>query len=159
MTIHSVLEQIRSHLNLSSETERELLEEIQTHLEDAVAEAEAQGGEPGVAMQEVAARFGVDDVGRELQTVHESWESADAILACVIPVALALILRWLIFAPDGSVLGWTEILVRPAFWVVAIVALVVPWFKFNRWPYALAGWVIFWGLTLIFTLFPTFSQW
>ena len=159
MTIQSVLAQIRSHLNLSSETERELLDEIQTHLEDAVAEAEALGRDPEVAMQEVAARFGVDDVGRELQTVHESWESADAILACIIPVALALILRWLIFAPDGSVLGWTEILVRPAFWIVALVALVVPWLKFNRWPYALAGWAIFWGLTLIFTLFPTFSQW
>lgn len=159
MGIQTVLEQIRSHLNLSSETERELLEEIRTHLEDAVAEAEANGTDPQAAMDAVAARFGVEEVGQELQMVHESWESADAILACIIPVALALILRWLIFAPDGSVLGWTEILVRPAFWVVAIVALVVPWLKFNRWPYALAGWVIFWGLTLIFTLYPTFSQW
>ena len=159
MTIEKILAQISQQLNLSSQTERDLIDEIRTHLEEAVAEAIAQGKSPDEAMLKVAARFGVDEVGYELQAVHESWESADAILACVLPVALALILRWLIFSPDGTVLGWTEILVRPAFWVVAIVALVVPWLKFNRWPYALAGWVIFWGLTLIFTLFPTFSQW
>lgn len=159
LTIDAVLSQIQAELNLSSETEQDLLEEIRTHLEDAVANAKAKGLSSQQAMQEVAARFGVEEVGQQLQEVHQPWESADAILACMLPVVFALILRWLIFAPDGAALGWTEILVRPAFWVVAFVALIVPLLKFNRWPYALVGWGIFWALTVIFTMFPTLSQW
>ncbi|MFN2241361.1 MAG: hypothetical protein ACK2U2_03675, partial [Anaerolineae bacterium] len=64
------------------------------------------------------------------------------------------ILRWLAFAPDGTALGWPHLLSRPAFWIVALVALMIPLLKFDRWRYALVTWVIFWGLTVLFLTLP-----
>jgi hypothetical protein len=97
--------------------------------------------------------------GRELQAVHAPWESADAVIACALPVLCTLVLRWLIFSPDGAALNWAQLLARPAFWIVAVAALLVPLLRFQRWRYALAGWSVFWVITLIFALFPVVSQW
>jgi hypothetical protein len=69
-------------------------------------------------------------------------------------VVCALVLRWLAFAPDGTALGWPQLLSRPAFWIVALAALFVPLLKFERWRYALATWVLFWGLTVLFVMLP-----
>jgi hypothetical protein len=158
-SIDHVLESIRSELELSSETEHDLLEEIRTHLEDAISDARAQGLDEEAALMKAAGRFGAKDVGMELQKVHQPWESADAIIACAVPVIAALVLRWLIFAPDGSALGWTELLARPAFWVVATVALLVPLIRFRQWRYALVGWGLFWALSIIFVTFPAIRSW
>ncbi len=64
----------------------------------------------------------------------------------------ALLLRWLVFAPDGTALGWQQVLGRPAFWMVALAALLVPLLKFERWRYALVSWGFFWIITVIFAL-------
>ncbi len=154
-----ILEHLRSRLNLSSETERELLEEIRTHLEDAADDARAAGMDEETALMKAAERFGLDESGSELQKLHQGWESADAIIACALPVLGALVLRWLIFAPDGTALGWPELLVRPAFWLVAVIALLVPLIRFSRWRYALVGWGLFWTLTVLFITFPAISRW
>jgi hypothetical protein len=58
-------------------------------------------------------------------------------------------LRWLVFAPDGTFVGWREMLSRPAFWAVAVIALLVPLWRFPRRRYALISWTIFWGLSVI----------
>ncbi|KAA3663239.1 MAG: hypothetical protein DWQ04_11160 [Chloroflexi bacterium] len=165
--IDLILVEIRAELDLSSETETELLEEIQGHLEDAVETATSAALSAGVshgqnvetALLDVAERFGARDVGRALQEVHAPWESADAIIACIIPVVAALILRWIVFAPDGSAIGWQEILVRPAFWIVAFATLLVPMFQFQRWQYALISWTFFWAITVIFIALPTIQNW
>ena len=165
--IDLILAEIRAELELSSETERELLEEIRGHLEDAVETAVSTSLNAGVspdqavetALLEVAQRFGARDVGRALQEVHAPWESADAIIACIIPVVAALMLRWIVFAPDGSAIGWQEILARPAFWIVAFVALLVPVLQFQRWQYALVSWTFFWAITVIFIALPTIQSW
>ncbi|MFQ6101545.1 MAG: permease prefix domain 1-containing protein [Anaerolineae bacterium] len=154
MTVDDVLARIRAHLNLEAETEYELLEEIRTHLEDAVAEARARGLDEEAALAEAAARFGVEEVGRELQATHVGWGTADGVVAAALPVICALILRWLVFAPDGTAVGWREVLVQPAFWVVSLAALLLPLLKFPRWRYALASWAFFWGLTTIFFAWP-----
>ena len=154
-----ILERLQARLNLSSETERELLEEMRTHLEDAVADAKAAGIDEKTALLGAAERFGLDEAGSELQKLHQGWESADAIIACALPVLAALVLRWLVFAPDGTALGWPELLVRPAFWLVAVVALLVPLIRFSRWRYALVGWGLFWALTVLFITFPAISRW
>lgn len=159
VTIDQVLAQIKKHLNLSKETEHELLAEIRTHLEDAVAEAVAKGEDEQVALLKAAERFGVDEVGAELQEVHEGWDSIDAIVLSALPVLFALILRWLAFAPDGSALDWPTLLARPAFWIVAIVALVIPFLQFRRWRFALLGWSFFWLLTVVFVVFPSINDW
>jgi hypothetical protein len=154
MTVDRVLARIRVHLDLEADAEYELLEEIRSHLEEAVEAARARGLDEGEALAQAAARFGVEDVGRELQATHAGWGTADGVVAAALPVVCALVLRWLVFAPDGTAVGWQEALVRPAFWVVALVALLLPLFKFPRWRYALASWAFFWTLSVIFFVWP-----
>ncbi len=153
--IESLLERIAAQLDLDAETEHEVLAEIRDHLVEAVAEARAGGLDEPAALAQAAARFGLGEaVGRELQATHAGWGTADAVVAAALPVLCALILRWLAFAPDGTALGWPALLSRPAFWIVALVALLVPMLEFGRWRYALATWGLFWALTVLFAALP-----
>jgi hypothetical protein len=154
LKVDRVLEQIRVQLDLDAETEYELLEELRGHLEDAVTAARARGLDEEDALAEVAARFGVEEVGRELQAAHVGWGTADGVVAAGLPVVCALILRWLVFAPGGTAVGWREVLVRPTFWVVALAALLLPLLRFPRWRYALVSWAFFWVLSMIFFAWP-----
>ena len=159
VTVDQVIENITRHLHLSKETETEVLAEIRTHLDDAIAEAIAQGKDEQEALLKVAQKFGIDEAGAELQEVHANRESIDAIAATALPVLFAVILRWLAFAPDGSQVEWRQLLIQPGFIIVAVAALVFPAFCFHRWRFVLATWGIFWILTVIFVLFPAISQW
>jgi len=153
--IDHLVARIHAQMDLDSEAEHEILAEIRGHLEEAVAEARAEGLDESEALAQAAARFGLEEeIGRELQAAHAGWGTADAVVAAGLPVACALILRWLAFAPDGTALGWPQLFSRPAFWIVALVALLIPLLKFERWRYALVAWVIFWGLTVIFVALP-----
>jgi hypothetical protein len=152
--IEQVLAHIWAQMDLDSETEHEVLEEIRSHLEEAVAAARAQGLDEGAALAEAAVRFGMEEVGTELQQVHAGWGTADAVIAAGLPVVCALVLRWLVFAPDGTAIGWPQMLMRPVFWVIAAVALLVPLLKFGRWRYALLTWVFFWAITVVFSTWP-----
>jgi hypothetical protein len=153
--IENLLRQIQAEMDLDKETEQEVLAEIRTHLEEVVAEAMAAGLSWEEALARAAARFGVgQQVGQALQAAHVGWATADAVVAAGLPVLLALALRWLVFAPDGTAIGWQQILVRPAFWAVALAALLVPLLKLERWRYALVSWAFFWVMTIIFALWP-----
>jgi len=154
VTVDEILARIRAHLDLEAETEYEVLEEIRTHLEEAVEVARMRGLDEKAALAEAAARFGVEEVGQELQATHAGWGTADGVVAAALPVVCALVLRWLVFAPDGTAVGWQEVLARPAFWVVSLAALLVPLLRFPRWRYALASWAFFWALTMIFFAWP-----
>jgi len=158
-TIDQVLAKISAHLNLTKETETDVLAEIRTHLEEAVAEAVRKGEDEQKALLKAAEQFGIDEAGAELQEVHTNWESTDAIVLSALPVLFAIILRWLAFNPDGSALHWRQLLIRPGFWIVALAALIIPLLWFHRWRYALAGWTIFWLLTVIFVVFPSINHW
>lgn len=157
--INRMVAAVRPALNVTKETEHELLEEIAAHFEDAVLDARGRGVDEDYALSEAAKRFGLEEVGPALREVHAPWESADAIMACLIPVAAALVLRWLTFAPDGSAMSWPQILLRPAFWIVAVVALIIPALQFHRWRYALITWGVFWALTVIFVVLPNVQAW
>jgi len=152
--VERVLERVRAQLDLDADREYELLEELRSHLEEAVAAAQARGLDEKKALAEAAACFGVEEVGRELQATHVGWGTADGVMAAALPVICALALRWLVFAPDGTAVGWRGVLVRPAFWVVSLAALLVPLLKFPRWRYALVSWVFFWVLSVIFFAWP-----
>jgi hypothetical protein len=154
--IEQVLARILARMDLDSETQYEVLDEIRSHLEEAVATARAQGLDEATALAEAAARFGGEEVGAELQSVHAGWGTADAVIAAGLPVICALVLRWLAFAPDGTALGWPQMLVRPAFWIIAAVALLLPWLKFGRWRYALVAWGFFWAITVITSVGPAY---
>jgi hypothetical protein len=159
VTLDQVLESIARQLHLSKESETEVLAEIRTHLEDAVAQAVAQGADEQTALQRAAEKFGLEETGAELQETHTGRESVDAVLATALPVLFAVILRWLAFAPDGSPLEWRQLLIRPGFIIIALAALVFPAVCFHRWRYVLVGWGIFWLLTVIFVVFPSIQQW
>lgn len=153
--IDGLVTRIGAQMDLDRETEYEVLTEIRDHLEEAVAEARAEGLDEAEALARAASRFGLEqEVGKELQAAHAGWGTADAVIAAGLPVICALILRWLAYAPDGTALGWPQLLSRPAFWIVALAALLIPLLKFERWRYALVAWVIFWGLTVIFVTLP-----
>ena len=150
--VEQVLARVRAQMDLDRETEHEVLEEIRSHLEEVVAEAWSQGADEDKALAQAAARFGLEEVGATLQEVHAGWGTADAVIAASLPVVCALVLRWMVFAPDGAALGWQQVLIRPAFWAVALATLLVPLLKFERWRYALVSWGFFWIITVIFTL-------
>ncbi len=157
--IDGLLARIAAQMDLDSAAEREVLAEIRCHLEEAVAAALAEGLDEAEALARAAAHFGLEEeVGRELQAVHAGWGTADAVIAAGLPVVCALVLRWLVYAPDGTALGWPELLSRPAFWIVALAALFVPVLKFEHRRYALVTWILFWGLTVIFVTLPA-SRW
>jgi hypothetical protein len=153
--IETLIARLRVQMDLDGETEHEILEELRDHLEEAAARARAEGLDEAAALARAAAHFGLEDeVGRALQAAHAGWGTADAVIAAGLPVLCALVLRWLVFSPSGSSLGWTQLLSRPAFWIVALAALAIPLLKFERWRYALATWILFWGLTILSVALP-----
>lgn len=156
--IDRVLRRISAHMDLDIETEQELIEEIRSHLEESVAAARARGLHEQAALVEAAARFGVETVGPMLQQVHAGWGTADAVYTAAIPVVCTLALRWIVFSPDGTAMGWPQLLDRPAFWVVSAAALAVPLLKFRRWRYGLLSWGFFWAITVVFAVLPAL-QW
>jgi len=149
VSIDDILERISNQMNLEAETEYQVLEEMRVHLEEAVADGRARGLSREDALAEAAARFGVDAVGRELQATHEGWGALEGIAAAALPVLFALTLRWFVFAPDGTYVGWQEMLSRPMVWTIAALALLIPLWRFPRRRYALISWAIFWGLSVI----------
>lgn len=153
-TIEQALAKISSRLRLSKEVENELLAEIRSHLEEAAASARAQGRDEQAALQAALDHFGLDEVGPQLQEVHGGWESIEALAATALPILFALILRWLVFVPEGSYRAWQVLLAQPAFWMVAVGALVVPGLLLRRWRFALVGWGVFWLITIIFVVYP-----
>ena len=153
--IDQYLVHITAQMDLDVETEQEVLEEIRDHLETAVEQARAEGLDETQALAWASARFGAsEEVGRALQATHAGWGTADAVVAAALPVICALVLRWLAFAPDGTALGWPQLLARPAFWIVALAALLLPLLRLERWRYALAVWAVFWTLTVLFVALP-----
>ena len=149
-----LLARIRAQMQLDGETEYEVLAELRTHLVEALADARAQGLDEQQALAQVARRFGVEQVGQELQAAHAGWGTADAVIAAGLPALCALVLRWLVYAPDGTALGWSQLLNRPSFWVVALLMLLLPLLKFGRWRFAVAGWLVFWALTVVYVTWP-----
>lgn len=158
MTVDDVLQQVQAGLQLEAETEHEVLEEIRGHLEEAVAAGVARGLTPEASLAQAAATFGIEQAATELQATHAGWGALEGIAAAALPVAFALVLRWLIFTPDGTAAAWREIPVRPALAVIAAVALLVPLLRFPRRRYALGLWLVFWALSLLTAVWPT-ARW
>ena len=87
----------------------------------------------------------------ELQAAHAGWGTADAVIAAGLPVLCApwSCAGWLLPLTARPWAG-RRLLNRPSFWVVALLMLLVPLLKFGRWRYAVAGWLIFWALTVVY---------
>lgn len=158
MTIDDVLQQIRPRLGLEAEAEHEVLEEIRGHLEEAVAAGRARGLDEQAALAEAARSFGIEETAAALRATHAGWGAWEGIAAASLPVLLALVFRWLIFSPDGTAGAWQEMLTRPTLIIIAAVAILLPLALFSRRRYAIALWILFWGLSLITLVWPA-SRW
>jgi hypothetical protein len=156
VTIDDVLSQVQSRLGLEADREDEVIEEIRGHLEEAIAVGTARGLTEEQALVEAAASFGVEQTTAELRSTHAGWGTLDGVAAAALPVICALVLRWLIFAPDGTADAWRQVLTRPALGVIAAVAILIPLLRFPRRRYALASWIFFWGISLATVVWPTF---
>lgn len=157
-TIDTVLNQIRIQLNLSKETEWEVIEEIRAHLEDAVDAAKAKGQDETTALLKAAEAFGVEEVGEALQEVH-GMESAEALLMCIVPVFATIVLRWTVFSAEGTARDWQQIVTRPVLLIVALATLILPLIPFRNWRYASIGWLCFWAISFVFMAFPSMRVW
>jgi hypothetical protein len=155
MTIDDVLQQMQSRLGLEADTQHEVLEEIRSHLEEAVAAARARGLDEQQAVREAASALGVEQTAVELHQTHAGWGTLDGVATAALPVLCALIMRWLIFAPDGTAGAWRELLTAPAFVVIAGATLLLPLLRFPRRRHAIALWTFFWGLSIATAVWPT----
>ena len=158
MTIDDVLEQIRPGLGLEAEAEQDVMEEIRGHLEEAVAAGKARGLDDAAALSEAARALGVQVTTAGLRETHSGWGTLEGVAAAGLPVLFALVLRWLIFAPDGTAGAWQEQLSRPTLVIIAGVAILVPLLRFPKRRYALTLWFLFWGHSLVMVVFPG-SRW
>jgi len=152
MTIDDVLEQVRARLDLEADREYELLEEIRGHLEEAVADARARGIAEEPALEEAVRRFGVEPAADALRQTYMGRGALDGVLAAALPVIGVLMLRWLIFAPNGSFGGWQQVVSGPALSIIAFAGLVIPLLRFRRHRLALASWALLWGISLVMML-------
>lgn len=155
--VDRLLDSARSQLALEADRERELLEELRGHLEEAAAAARAGGLSEEQALAEAAARMGLEEAGRELQSTHVGWGTADGILAAAVPVVCTLALRWVVL-PHGTWDHIEQVLGRPEFWGIVLLALLVPLIRFRRWRYALASWAFFWTLSLLALVAPALDR-
>jgi hypothetical protein len=158
MTIDEVLGQIQARLGLEADAEREVLEEIRGHLEEAVAAALARGADEEAALREAAAAFGIEPTAAELRATHAGRGTLDGIAAAALPVLFALVLRWLIFAPAGTADAWRKLLTPASLVVIAGVAILIPLLWLPRRRYAVALWAFFWGLSVVTAVWPT-ARW
>jgi hypothetical protein len=158
LTIDAVLASIGERLHLSKETEHELLAEIRSHLEEAVAQATARGEDGQAALRIAAQKFGIEETSTELSEIHGNHDALDAILTTALPVLLAVVMRWVAFAPDGSARNWRQLLTQPGFYLLAGVTILIPTICFRRWRYALVSWSIFWLITVVFFIFPAIHR-
>ena len=120
-----------------------------------MAAAMSRGLDERQALVDAANAFGVDQVSAELRKTHAGWGTLEGVAAAALPVIFTLVLRWLIFAPDGTADAWREMLSPPTLIVIAGVAILIPLLRWPRRRCAIALWIFFGGLSLITVVRPT----
>jgi hypothetical protein len=137
------LSEIASQLNVDPVEEREILDEIRSHLEEAIAETPDQGLETQEMVTVVLQQFGeAREVGRMLGRQHS--ESANqAVLAAFLPVALALTFKWVMLPLLRDLAHWQASPTPVVFGSLALLALLVPGLTFRSWRYGYSVWAFF----------------
>lgn len=149
--IDAYLQGLAERLEMNAQQKRELLDEMRDHLQEAVAAQQARGLDDAASLAAALARFGADTrIAAGLNEAYAGWGMTDAIIFTALPVIMGLLLRWLVFAPGGSAIGWEKVLTSLPFWIVAVAALLAPLLRFPRFRYALVSWVLFWSMTVAF---------
>lgn len=147
-SIDDLLGQIQARLGLEAEEEYEVLEEIRGHLEESVLAAKLQGMNHEQALQQAAAAFGIEQSAQALHQTHKTWGIGDALALAAVPVLLTIVLRWLIFSPDGTAAAWQWQQSWSNLWLVTSVLVVVPIWYFSRRLYLVGLWLFFWAISI-----------
>jgi type III secretory pathway component EscS len=141
--LRGYLSEIGSHLSVDPATEREILGELEAHLEQAILELQASGlgAEQSVAL--ALENFGeAREVGRMLGLLHGD-SAHQAVLAASLPVALVLTFKWVLLPLVQAVGNWQGSPTPFVFGCLAVLALLVPALTLQRWRYGYAVWAFF----------------
>lgn len=141
--LEKYLAEIANQLSVDPATEKEIVREIERHLEDAAAELQEGGLDGKQSLAQAIDNFGEAwEVGRMLGVLHS--ESANqAVLAAFLPVALALTFKWIVLPLLGSLAHWQAGPTPLIFACLAILALLVPGLTFRKWRYGYGVWAFF----------------
>ena len=137
------LSEIASQLNVDPGQGREILNEIRSHLTEAVAEGLAEGLGPEDSLALAIEEFGeAREIGRMLGRRHSD-SANQAVLAAFLPVALAITFKWLLLPLLRDVAHWQASPTPVIFSCLALLALLVPGLTFKRWRYGYGVWAFF----------------
>ncbi|MDH4209183.1 MAG: permease prefix domain 1-containing protein [Anaerolineae bacterium] len=137
------LSEIASQLNVDPGQGREILNEIRSHLTEAVAEGLAEGLGPEDSLALAIEEFGeAREIGRMLGRRHSD-SANQAVLAAFLPVCLAITFKWLLLPLLRDVAHWQASPTPVIFSCLALLALLVPGLTFKSWRYGYGVWAFF----------------
>jgi hypothetical protein len=137
------LSEIANQLSVEAATEKEILREIQVHLEDSAAELHTGELDKQESVAAAIGNFGdAREVGRMLGLLHSD-SANQAVLAAFLPVALALTFKWILLPLLGSLGHWQGSPTPFVFASLAILALLVPGLTLRKWRYGYGVWAFF----------------
>lgn len=142
--IERYLEELGHSLaRLDAKAQKDILREVHSHLEEAVADLQGEGYSPEESMALAVARFGeAEEIAKMMRRVYV--ESANqAVLAALLPVALTMAFKWGIL-PFLKTLGSWQGNPTPVMVIsLALLALLIPGLTLRRWRYGYAAWAFF----------------
>lgn len=135
--------QIASQLNVDPGQEREILSEMRSHLEEAIAERQEEGLAAEESLAAALDQFGeAREIGRLLGRQHSD-SANQAVLAAFLPVALAITFKWLLLPLLRDLAHWQASPTPVIFACLALLALLVPGLTFKSWRYGYGVWAFF----------------
>jgi len=141
--LNRYLSEIGSQLNVDPTTEREILEEVEAHLEEAILELRTSGLGAEDSVSAALESFGDSrEVGRMLGRLHGD-SACQAVLAASLPVALALTFKWVLLPLVQALGNWQGSPTPFGVGCLAVLALLVPALTLQRWRYGYAVWAFF----------------
>ena len=141
--LNRYLSTVASQLNVDPTTEREILEEVEAHLEEAIMELQESGLGPEESVRVALDNFGeAREVGRMLGRLHGD-SAQQAVLAAFLPVALALTFKWVLLPLVQALGNWQGSPTPIVFGCLAALALLVPALTLRRWRYGYVVWAFF----------------
>ena len=141
--LQGYLGEIASQLSVEPATEKEILREIQVHLEDSASELHEGGLGREESLAQAIDNFGeAREVGRMLGLIHSD-SANQAVLAAFLPVALALTFKWILLPLLGSLGHWQGSPTPFIFASLAVLALLVPGLTLRKWRYGYGVWAFF----------------
>lgn len=145
---------VRRELRLEADVEHEVIAELLHHLEDATADAMERGLSPTQALSHAVERLGLAETTTALRETHAGLGVREGVLAAALPVGLALTLRWLTYAPEGTAGGWRVLFEPQGLALLCGLSVAFVAFCFRRSRYALAGSAFFGAVSLMTALWP-----